>query len=190
MRYALIIALNSSNSFKSTTSTHFVNSQIMKNNQPQASNMQSCEHHLPENKVTRKAWIKAVNQHGFTSLKRRNGNVEAQYHRIIEFVKKHHLKDGDIYFERDFKTDEEGYLAMHKFMTPHFYIYLECGLDLVYYVEYDFFNCTYEADIMNQLAFYPISERSIRKALQPDFPMYYQRTLRIQKCNHIHSFKG
>jgi hypothetical protein len=143
-----------------------------------------------ENKVTRKAWTKAVSQHGFISLKRRNANLEAQYHRIINLVKKRHLKDGDIYYERDFKIDEAGYLAMHCFLTAHFYIYLECELDLVYHVGYNFFNCAYEADVMNQLKCYPASEHSIRVALKPDFPTYYQRTLRFQKCEFVHSFKG
>lgn len=142
-------------------------------------------------KVSRKTWVRVVGLRYWTSLKLQNAAIENQYHRIIALVKTHHMKYADVYFERDYKHDAtEGYLTMHCFLTPNFYILLECGLDLVYRVEYSFFNYTYETEVMKLLTHYPICLRNKQVELTPDHLTFYQRTLEFQDSKFVYCFKG
>lgn len=101
------------------------------------------------------------------------------------------MRDADLYFERDYKQDStDSCLSMHCFLTPNFYIYLECGLDLIYRIDWAFNNCSYEDEVIKLLQLYPINLRSKQIALQPDHSTYYKRTLDYQGPRYVYCFKG
>jgi hypothetical protein len=154
---------------------------------------------LPVNKQTpsnkkktlRKTWGRAVSIPNWTTLKMQNASLEAQYHWIIAIVKRLYLVKGEQYFERDYKHDpNEGYLSMHTFLTNSFYIHLQCGGDLVYRVEFEFYNCYYSAQITKLLQEYPMDIRSNQVSLKPDLPTNFANTIAYQSQEFVHCFKG
>jgi len=129
----------------------------------------------------RKRWIMAIESSKFRQKKSHNLCVEAEYHRIVNLVRSHYLKPGEVYFERDHKTDtSDGLFGMHTFLTPSFYLWLECNLLCDYKAEYAFNECDYELAIRKFLRSYPLDRTATERILKPDFETYYQTTLRVQ----------
>jgi hypothetical protein len=146
---------------------------------------------LPAKRSLRKPWSRSITRPNWTTQKRDNANLEGRYHQIIAMVKKLHLKQGELYFERDYKDDStEGYLAMHSFLTSSFYLYIECELTYDYHVEWAFHNCSYEAEVMEILTRYPMDTMSREVTPTPDLPTFYKRTLAIQSREFVYCFKG
>jgi len=144
----------------------------------------------PKHRPSKKRWIVAQGRPD-KGLKVRNECTEAAYHLIIDTIKKHHLNDGDIYYDRDLKTDpSQGFLSMHSLLCSSFYIYLQCDFTYDYTVEYAFCNCPFEAEIRKMLAVHPLTTQAKEVALKPDFTTYYQTVLKVQDQQFIHSFKG
>jgi len=143
----------------------------------------------PKHKQSKKRWIVAQARPE-KGRRMQNDCTEAAYHRIIEAVKKLYLKHGDIYYDRDLKTDKsQGFLSMHSFLCSNFYIYLQCDFTFDYTVEYAFNNCLFEAEIRKMLAVHPLNAQAKEVALKPDFTTYYQTVLKVQDQQFIHSFK-
>ncbi|WP_146166541.1 hypothetical protein ABZR88_09695 [Mucilaginibacter yixingensis] len=94
-------------------------------------------------------------------------------------------------FERDYRYDNsESAFAMHAFISPTLYLYLECSPDCHYRVEYAFNSCKQEDELRKQLANYSFKGRTIESALQPDFSTFYTNVLRVQQAKHIYSLQA
>jgi hypothetical protein len=135
-----------------------------------------------------KRWIVAERRKNWEHQTGMNRCTEAAYHRIIEAVKQRFLMPGELYYDRDYKQDKtENCCAMHSFITPTFYIYLECSFDYEYRVEYAFWNCPFEAEIRTMLRPYPLDRQAREVTLKPDFTAFFDTVLRIQDPRFIHS---
>jgi hypothetical protein len=137
-----------------------------------------------------KRWHIAQSLQNRPQQRLQNDAVEFDYHRILDVVKRLYLKHGEVYFDRDYKHDKtENCLAMHSFMTPTFYWYLECDFCYDFRVEYDFCNCPFESSILAMLKPYPMDRASKRIQLKPDFNTYYNGVVKVQDAKYIHSLK-
>lgn len=126
----------------------------------------------------KKKWIISTTRSGWENQKRANELLEQSYHRLIASVKKDYSQSEERYFERDYKYDQdEGYLAMHCFLTPTFYVYLECDLALNYHIEYAFNNCPYERKVRREFEHFTFGNAIKEVELKPDFKTFYKRTL-------------
>ena len=150
------------------------------------------QHYLKQDNLkTVKRWVIAISLPGFTIQKRDNTLLEAAYHRLIDTVKTQYLKPGERYIDRDYKSDmSEGIFAMHCFLTPHFYISLECNLSYDYKVEYCFYNCRYEQAVRKPLDHFTMNNRSIEVDLYERFETFYKQTLEEQSPSFIQSVKA
>ena len=115
-----------------------------------------------------------------------NKLVEAYYKDVLAFVKPLISTLPDTYsrtvFERDYREDSsENSFAMHSFITPSFFWYLECDYAYRYRVEYDFHNCPFEEQIRNKLSgMYTLLERTEQRHLQPNCEEFLKRVFKVQ----------
>lgn len=141
---------------------------------------------LPKRFQIMKRWIIAESRKNYEHQRGMNRCLEAAYHRIIVAVKQQFLKPGEVYYDRDYKHDKtENCFAMHSFISPSFYIYLECSFDYDYRVEYAFNTCSFEADIRTMLRPYPLDRQATEVQLKPDFKTFYDTVMRIQDRSFI-----
>jgi len=137
-----------------------------------------------------KPWIVAQSRKNFQGQMATNRSTEDAYMRIVQAAKQY-LKSGDRYFERDYRRDKtENCCAMHSFMMPSFYIYLECNVDYNYRVEYAFLNCPFEVEIRAMLQPFPLDRQASEVSLKPDFESFYHGVLSIQKAMFIFTLVG
>ena len=135
----------------------------------------------------RKRWLIAQSKSKAQVMQ--NNCTEAAYHRIIGAVKTQYMQPGEIYFERDYKTDKsDGLFSMHSFATPAFYIRLDCSLCSDYEVQYAFGKCPFKAALRELLAAYPLDRQAAERQVQPDFKTFYKTILAIQEATFIHTF--
>lgn len=150
------------------------------------------EHYpLTRKQYRRKRWAIAQTRgtHQYQAI--RNSCTEAEYHRILNAVKTLYLKQGEVYFERNYKHEEtENFLSMHSFISATCYLYLECDFCYDFQVEYAFDNCPFEAQIRTFLRIHPLDTRATEKELQPDFKSFFERVLKFQDPQFIHALKG
>lgn len=147
------------------------------------------EIHRPEERLA-KRWYIASTMRNQTTMKHRNGTVEWYYETILKIAKKRCAELPDEYsrtvFERDYRYDDSaGCMAMHSFITPHFYWQLECDFAYFYQLEYNFYNCPFEEDVRRIFN----GMRSVtpqQRHLKPDGDAYFRRVLAVQDKQYIH----
>jgi hypothetical protein len=114
-------------------------------------------------------------------LKKRNAALEADYHKVLQGIKKLYETSGrELAFERNYKVDQSGNnsFAIHSFMTKSCYWYLncdECGVFAMYYL---FEGCPFEREINEIIATeagqWFISDTLIEPDLATAFKRYKQ----------------
>lgn len=158
---------------------------------PQPHSIIEAHYPLPKKHRFMKRWVIAEKRENHEQQTGTNRCTEAAYHRIIEAIKSRYFIPGTEYFERDYKRDKtENCLAMHSFIMPSFYIYLESSFTYDYRVEYAFNNCSFEAELRAMLKPFPLDRQATEVKLQPDFKTFYDNIMRIQDQRFITSFKG
>jgi hypothetical protein len=109
-----------------------------------------------------------------------------QYHRILKVVKEKYLEPGTVYFERDYKDDTTDPFRLHGFICSSFYLMLECDFTFVMQMEYDFYNCPFEAEALNLLRLATGLNRSFHTPKQPILPEYLKAVIAYQDSQFIH----
>lgn len=115
-----------------------------------------------------------------------NETIAMQYHRILKTVKEKYLEPGTAYFERDYKDDITDPFRLHGFISSNFYFMLECDFTFVMKMEYDFYNCPFEAEILSLLRFATGLNRAFHTPKQPIIPEYLKATTAYQDSQFIH----
>jgi hypothetical protein len=143
---------------------------------------------LPNSRGT-KRWILAQRQQCRILHETDNASIESSYHQLLNAVKSHHLKLGEVYFERDYKHDRsEGLTGMHCFITENFYWRLDCAFTYNCEISFAFSDCSYETEIRSFMQAYPLDRVTTEKQLAPDFETFYNTVLAVQDPAFIHSF--
>jgi hypothetical protein len=151
------------------------------------------QNHLPfkrEGKVIEKIWRVSLLNPLKSDIKHRNPMVELTYNKVLHLAKRLY-SSLDVskrkVFERDYRHDNtESSLAMHTFITPNFYWHLECGLDYHYRIEYDFYNCQFEEELMKH-----VHRRELvtpgsckQRQLKANCEEYFNRVIHIQDAHY------
>ncbi len=122
-----------------------------------------------------------------------NYGTEHVYHQILTLAKTLYsqLPEGltNPVFNKDYKEDNgENALMMHCFITDNFYWELECSFAYFYRINYDFYNCPFEREIMNAI------ERNepylpncfVRTPQKPNCLELHRRVIQVQDHEHIY----
>lgn len=115
-----------------------------------------------------------------------NFMVELYYKQLLEFAKSVISTLPDTYsrtvFEKDYREDNtENCFTMHSFITPNFYLYLECDFAYCYRVEYDFYNCPFEDQIRAKFeTMATMMKYSKQRHLQPNCDEYLKSVFKVQ----------
>ncbi len=154
---------------------------------------------LPYKKVTdqghglSKRWKLAESKYkrGYTSDL--NYGTEHLYHQILTFAKTLYSQLPEALtnpiFEKDDKEDgTENAFRMHCFITHNFYWELECSFAYFYRINYDFYNCPFEEEIMNAInrnePYLP--NCFVRTPQKPNCLKLHRRVLHVQDQEHIY----
>lgn len=123
----------------------------------------------------------------------KNYAVESMYNQILSLAKSLHFASqdtrSDLIFERCYREDNtENCFALHSYLTPQFYWYLECDFAYFYKVNYSFNKCPYEDEIMfaisRWLDFIPNRVECVK--LKPNHLEFYQNVIKVQEQQYIH----
>lgn len=148
----------------------------------------------PETKIRRmeKRWITASNTKAAKGYWVQNGVVELFYDQILDLAKSLYSTLPDKYsrtvFEKDYRNDNtENSFAMHTFITPSFYWYLECHFAYYYHVEYDFHNCPFEEELRTNFErkFHYANGKCNQRKLKPNCEEFYKQVLKVQDAQYI-----
>jgi hypothetical protein len=158
------------------------------------------ENILPFKKDAEKANRKGLGKRWKTALtlspgcveRDKNYAVESMYNQILKLAKTLHFasKDrwSDSVFERCYKEDNsENCFALHSFLTPTFYWYLECDFAYFYKINYSFNNCPYEEELMFRISRWLdyIPNRIECVKLKPSHSEFYKKVLTVQDQQYI-----
>lgn len=133
-----------------------------------------------------KRWATAVRRNCNREQEMRNFWYECTFHDIIKAVKQRYMKPGEVYFERDYKYDNEDSISMHSFIVHSLSLQLGCLPSYDYAIDYAFYNCPFEAEIREMLR--PIYVYGNEILPRPDFPTYYKAVLNYQPAEFILTF--
>lgn len=134
-----------------------------------------------------KRWVIALTNPYKDSPKHRNSLVELTYLEIIKSAKSLYSQlngtSERTAFEKDYKNDSsESSLAMQTFLTRSCYLHLECSFDYLYRIRYDFYNCPFEKEIMEQIElrehYTPGSSKHWET--KPNCKEFFDRVFRVQ----------
>jgi len=136
--------------------------------------------HYPTKRKTHKYWTSAMTSSQFKQKKMHNENIETSYHNVIDYVRKNHFRQVEIFFNLDHKTGIDGVTGMHSFITSSFYWRLDCTLLRDYEITYAFNNCPYEAEIRALMRAYPLDRVTTAKEMTPDYDAFFKAVIDIQ----------
>lgn len=117
----------------------------------------------------------------------RNSIIELTYHEILKSAKSLYSQlestSERTVFEKDYRCDNsESSLAMHTFLTSSCYFHLECSYDYLYRIRYDFYNCPFENELMEQIELRDQYTPGSCKHWQtkPNCNEFFQRVVEVQ----------
>lgn len=146
-----------------------------------------------EGRVLTKRWTEARQNPYKASPKHGNSLVELTYHEIVKLAKSlcSQLESTSerTAFEKDYRNDNsESSLAMHSFLTRSCYLHLECSFDYLYRIQYDFYNCPFEKELMEQIELREHYTPGSFKHWQtkPNCKEFFDRVIKIQEAKFIH----
>ncbi|HEX8608011.1 MAG TPA: hypothetical protein VF679_05165 [Pedobacter sp.] len=119
------------------------------------------------------------------SLKRTNEGIENSYHALKDYVIKLYKtlpnESDRIIVERDRSKEPMNQMGMYAFLTPHFYLYIECDFMLRYKVEYQLASCPFEKEILKELKETILRSHITEVMKMPNFPVFFSEVLKYQK---------
>lgn len=159
------------------------------------------QHLLPFKKETErlnthrqeKRWVIALCNPYKDSSHYQNSIIELTYHEILKLAKTLYSQlqstSERTVYEKNHKIDNsESCLAMHTFLTSSCYLHLECSFDFKYRIQYDFFNCPFEKELMQQIQLREdYSPGSCKHwQLKPNCEEFFNRVIQVQEKEHIY----
>lgn len=113
-----------------------------------------------------------------------NDNIEHQYFKIIDAIKKLYAKlpyESDrLVYQKDLTKDKINPCGVYTFITPHCFIYLEVDVFLRYRVEYQLQNCPVEQEILILLRPLIGNSYATEKVKHPDFSAFFRQVREVQ----------
>jgi len=154
------------------------------------------QHLAPFKKEIRKIekrWVIALSNPYKDSSHYQNSIIEFTYHEILKLAKTLYSQlqstSERTLYEKNFKNDNsESCLAMHTFLTSSCYLHLECSFDFKYRIQYDFFNCPFEKELMQQIQLREDYSPGYckHKQLKPNCEEFFNRVIKVQDKEHIY----
>lgn len=139
-----------------------------------------------------KRWVTALTNPYKDSLYHLNSIIELTYHDILKSAKTLYSQlestSERTVFEKDCKNNSsESSLAMHTFLTSSCYLHLECSFDYLYRIQYDFYNCPFENEIMRLIELREHYTPGSCKHLQtkPNCKEFFNRVITVQDAQFI-----
>jgi hypothetical protein len=143
----------------------------------------------PKFKRATKTYEQAI-KYGSKQQIRINEAVECSYHSLIGKIKRLYATlpnpNERICIEIDMKQQALSPQAIRSFLTPHFYFFIECDVELRYRVEYLLHNCPFEKEIMEWLQTTILRSFHTEVVRIDDYPSYFEESLRVQPKSNIH----
>ena len=152
---------------------------------------------LPFKKETtrriQKRWVLALSNPYKDSSHYQNSIIELTYHEILKVTKGLYSQlqsdSKRTVFEKNCKNDNrDGILSMHTFLTSSCYLHLECSFDFKYRIQYDFFNCPFENELMMLIQLREDYSPGSCKHWQtkPNCEEFFNRVIQVQDKEHIY----
>jgi hypothetical protein len=120
----------------------------------------------------------------------KNFAIEHFYHSLVKKVKELYAtlpnKEDRVVILLDRTKDPANHSGVHCFLTPSFFIHLECDIYNNYKVEYQFCNCPFQQEIEKLLNGLLLSSFSTQITMQPDYPAFFRRCLAVNPERFIH----
>ncbi len=139
-----------------------------------------------------KRWVTALSNPYKASPKHRNSLVELTYHELLKSAKSLYSQlqstSERTVFEKDYRYDNsESSLAMHSFLTSSCYLHLECSFDYLYRIQYDFHDCPFEKELMEQIDLREHYNHGSCKQWQtkPNCKEFFERVIKVQDVKFI-----
>ena len=147
---------------------------------------------LKKEKRLGKRWIISLANPYKDSANCQNAIIELTYHEIVKLAKTLYSRlqstSERTAFEKNYKNDNsESSLAMHSFLTSSCYLHLECSFDYRYRIQYDFYNCPFEKELMDQIQLREQNTPGSCKHWQtkPNCKEFFNRVIRVQNAQFI-----
>jgi len=156
--------------------------------------MNEITHRLPTSgnkQPLRKQWKVAVSRFGHTTQKLNNRIVEGNFREILAKAKKLLSQHPQTVFERDQREDSShSTYTMHSFLSPSFYLNLDCCPDFNYCIKYAFCNCPYEGELRKLLNCYLLQGKAKEVELKPTFQAFYNDVPSFQHKKYVFVLGG
>lgn len=121
----------------------------------------------------------------------RNNFIDSEYTLILIEIKKVLAKEAPLVFERNYREDKTASAqAMHCFVAPNFYLYLECDLAFNYRVEYAFGHCRQKDDILSQFNSLALDDCLAEVPLPLPFYLFYKMVQHAQPIQYFYTLEG
>jgi len=146
------------------------------------------ETHFPFRRKPGKRYLIAQTRGTNPAQVQRNECVEFSYHEVLNLVKTHHLKPGEVYYEKDLKNDKSQYLAMHSFVTPTFYWRLDCAAYYDFEIEFAFHECPFEDEIRKMFRAFPLDRQTKEKPIT-HYNLFYKAAMVMLEPEFVFCFK-
>lgn len=134
-----------------------------------------------------KRWKAVSDKTHANNLKTANENVMNAYLAIIEVLKKHFLKPGTPYFERDYRDDNIDPYSCYSFVFEHGYLHLDCDGLCVMQILYDFTGYEFEKEIMKLLKLLIHLNVAFHRPQMPDLPTFFKAVIAYQDKQFFHT---
>jgi hypothetical protein len=142
----------------------------------------------PNSPSMQKAWKLAQLRIWDQKQLARNNFIDSEYTLILVEIKKLLAKEAPLVFERNYREDKSASaLAMHCFVSPSFYFYLECNLSFDYRVEYAFGYCKQKDDILTQMNSLALDDCLTEVPLPVPFYIFYRMVQSVQPIQYFHT---
>jgi len=142
---------------------------------------------IPKADRMAKRWIMGKRRARNSRQQLDNESIESHYHFILAKAKEWLSGNNQLVFERDYRFDNsEDAFALHAFISSSFYLYIECGFDFNYRVQYAFNDCKFEDELRRLLRPCPLNTAASQVRLKPDFNTFYRKVLAIQDERYVY----
>jgi len=133
-----------------------------------------------------KLWIIARQRPNQGPQKRHNETIENIYNQLLSIAKLHTRHEEEPVFERNYRNDKtDSLILMHAYMSSQVYLLLECDCLYDYYIQYAFYRCPFEKELVDIIDTFPFRSQISLVDLKPDYSTFYRRVLDFQEQTYV-----
>jgi hypothetical protein len=135
-----------------------------------------------------KRWKRISNASHPNNLKALVDTRIIQYELVLNKVKELYTYTGEVYYQRDFKDDNENPFTIYSFLTSGFWWNIECDLIYQINVEYEFYSCPFEDEIKELFRQFNLTEYITEVKKEPSLAAFHKAVIAYQQSQYIHTF--